>query len=180
MIKSNNTGIPAGGCSGRAAAARFILLGILIGAILANVSQFPAIEWNIQPVVRNYGPGLVEIGQDSRYAPYLTLSQRAPGATILLPEGDSLNVECLYAFARAGKVESLAYNAATFAGAYDPSGDAVALGEGITQQNRKEEMALALKEEGAAALLVVLNRNGVWYLVDAALLPPGALEEITR
>ena len=137
MNKSNNTGIPAGGCPGRAAAARFILLGIFIGAILANVSQFPAIEWNTQPVVRNYGPGLVEIGRDSRYAPYLTLSQRAPEPRFCCPK-DSLNVECLYAFTRASKVESLAYNAVTFAGAYDPSGVRWPR-RGITQQNRKKK-----------------------------------------
>jgi hypothetical protein len=168
---------------------RSMLLGLMVGAIMINIVEFPDIEIQTPfPAIHSYETSdLVEItisqsagsSTMARYGPYLLLSRVAPGADIILPMEMPLEypftTEDFYGFGRAANVKILSYDPESVGSSIKPADhvvDSLIHGDDRTGPG---PVAIAITGEMPVTLIAV-RRDDLWYLVDSRLLPDDILE----
>lgn len=168
-----------------------ILLGLLLGVIIANIVQFPAIDHHIggrnNPAIGRYESNILpEIARsgsgsntEANFSFYLALSEIAPLAVIIIPSDSSLCPQMLYGLGRAASVEELSYDPETYFAD-------IKLDDHVVMQHEPRDLwrgpgayAFVLGEE-KPEVFIALRKNETWYITGSDLLPSDAIEVLYR
>jgi len=167
---------------------QLLLLGIIIGAIIANIIQYPAIDFNMTsvnyPSLKGYdSQDLAEIGRNysgsftrARFGAYLGLSQISKGVNVFLPIESSFTNEKLYGLGLIKSVERLNYDPKKLYLEFDLASYEIINFEG-SEERGPGKVAVVLGRETPEAF-IVLKRDDTWYFVDLDLFPEELLEEL--
>jgi len=165
-------------------AGNFILFIVLLLGVLINVAQYHVIGGGI---ASRKSPDLIDIGlyrgygiRDRRHL-YLNLAKFAPHVNMILPDKrymGRIDIAQLYGLGRVSKVIHKNYNPKTFAADLDFAEYIVKTGKPVVNRG-PGPFAIALGKD-TPETIILLKRDGVWYLTDVSLLPSNTLEELSR
>ena len=159
---------------------RYIILGLLLGAIFVNIVQFPAIERNINwieyPALKKYPSyDLADIGRyyagptaRAMFGPYLALSQIAPGINVIVPNNSPLENGLLYGLGLINNAETLNYDPNNILPNFDYNDyDIISLGG---SENHPPGKVFLLVGSQKPQSLILIKQDDILYLVDLNLI----------
>lgn len=175
---------------------RYVLLGLLVGGVLANVVQLPWIEAEAPRAslgrtwYRNVNHQLVDVVQEpnapsnvhERYLLPMVLRQELPGVRIVrphdLPANQVLRPSALIGIGGVSDITDADYQGRLFPGVDELGGDVLIAGEGGDMGEPYE----VIIGEGVVETLVVFFRWDPlrFRLVDASLLPSDLAQAANR